>query len=180
MRIKRNNLVNVIRTNQREHNIKQLAVFEYDDLGSLKVIYFGPLSSFNDTNKIDLSLYRFRQTLLRRGVLIETVNQNVLFVLLESNVSFNKQDKNKNIDNLITLLQEGRNAYRKAQKIENNIFKLLDKMGIFDPEGVPISISNANNLADAVVAQLQQKDDNIALIVDTVSRTVSDIDSESA
>ena len=104
----------------------------------------------------------------------------MLFVLLESNVSFNKRDKNKNIDNLITLLQEGRNAYRKAQKIENNIFKLLDKMGIFDPEGVPISISNADNLADAVAAQLQQKDDNIALIVDTVSRTVSDIDSESA
>ena len=53
-------------------------------------------------------------------------------------------------------------------------------MGIYDPEGIPISVSNAGNLADAITNQLREDDDWIGIIVDTVGKYIPTANTESA
>ena len=179
-RNRKNILVNIIRESQTENNITDITIFEFDEYSRLKVLFSGSLEQFNSIGKLEMGLYRFRQNILRRNVQIHTISHKKLFVLLANSVPYDRVDMKKNFDKLIALLQEGRSAYKRAQLIEDNVFNLLDKMGIYDPEGIPISVSNASNLADAVINQLREDDDWIGVIIDTVGKHLPTTNAESA
>lgn len=169
---KKNTLVSVIRANQTRHGVTELTIFESDEYANTRVCFSGLLDDFNAVGKLDLGMTTYRQDLLRRRVQMKVVFHEKLFIWLENEVPVNQQNMKENLDKFVSLLQECRNEYKRAQRIENNIYSLLAKMGINDPDSVPISLPEAVNLTDAISYQLYENADYIGAIIETVSKTV--------
>ena len=149
----------------------ELTIFEASDSGEPIVCYSGSIDSFNAVGKNKTKLIEYRDRLLKRHVQNVIIYNEKLFIWIDNEISFDHNNENKaKLDKLADLLQEGRCAYLKADRIQNRIFILLEKMGVSNPANNPVSLPEVNNLTDAITYQLKVNDRYLDAIMDTVDK----------
>lgn len=71
------------------------------------------------------------------------------------------------------LLKEGRSAYEKASNIEDEIFIILDVLGISDPSLIPTHAENANSLLEAITCYMQYNEYSVDGIIEEIKSIIS-------